>query len=268
MRTRLVLVLLALCPNLGFGQVLPQGATYWGSLLYLSLFGSVIAFAAYFTLIHRIGAQKAVYIGVVTPVISVLLSIRFEHYRPGAVEWLGMAVCLAGVAWALRTDEPAAAAPITEPAADTALAELPLARSDEARSELETLLGATGDHLCVLRVLADLDERLGDALAAAPLWLRASALSTDREEAADLARRACQAHLDGRYELEVIDLYQEPSRAAAGQIIASPTLIKILPKPLMRMVGNLADREQLLIKLDLGGPRGGLPCPTEMPSSP
>jgi hypothetical protein len=72
-----------------------------------------------------------------------------------------------------------------------------LARSDEARAELEVLLGATGDHLSVLRVLADLDERLGDPLAAAPLWLRASPLSTDRNEAAELARRACQAYLDG-----------------------------------------------------------------------
>jgi drug/metabolite transporter (DMT)-like permease len=44
-----------------------------------------------------------VYIGVITPVISVLLSIRLEHYRPGPLEWLGMAVCLASVAWALRT---------------------------------------------------------------------------------------------------------------------------------------------------------------------
>ena len=55
---------------------------------------SVIAFNAYFTLINRIGSAKAVYIGVVTPVISVLLSIQLEHYRPGPVEWLGMAVCL------------------------------------------------------------------------------------------------------------------------------------------------------------------------------
>jgi len=78
-----------------------------------------------------------------------------------------------------------------------AVLEQRLARPDEARTELETLLAATGDHLSVLRVLADLDERLGDPLAAAPLWLRASALPTDRNEAADLARRACQAYLDG-----------------------------------------------------------------------
>lgn len=86
---------------------LPSGARYWGGLLYLSLFGSVIAFAAYFTLIHRIGSHKAVYIGVVTPVISVLLSIQLEHYRPAPLEWLGMLLCLSSVAWALRADAPA-----------------------------------------------------------------------------------------------------------------------------------------------------------------
>ena len=75
---------------------------YWAGLLYLSLFGSVIAFAAYFTLIHRIGSDKAVYIGVVTPVISVLLSIQLEHYRPGAIECAGMVLCLSSVAWALQ----------------------------------------------------------------------------------------------------------------------------------------------------------------------
>lgn len=79
---------------------------YWGGLLYLSLFGSVIAFAAYFTLIHRIGSDKAVYITVVTPVISVLLSIQLEHFRPGPLEWIGMVLCLSSVAWALKSDSP------------------------------------------------------------------------------------------------------------------------------------------------------------------
>jgi drug/metabolite transporter (DMT)-like permease len=91
---------------------LPSSASYWGGLLYLSLFGSVIAFAAYFTLIHRIGSQKAVYIGVVTPVISVLLSIQLEHYRPGPVEWLGMVLCLSSVAWALQAPAPAKPLPL------------------------------------------------------------------------------------------------------------------------------------------------------------
>jgi drug/metabolite transporter (DMT)-like permease len=96
----------------GQAFVLPTTARYWGGLLYLSLFGSVIAFACYFTLIDRIGSGKAVYIGVVTPVISVLLSMRLEHFRPGAIECLGMLLCLASVAWALKAPAPPRAAPI------------------------------------------------------------------------------------------------------------------------------------------------------------
>ena len=91
---------------------LPQAPRYWMGLLYLALFGSVIAFYAYFTLINRIGSQKAVYIGVVTPVISVLLSIQLEGYRPGPIEWLGMVLCLSSVAWAVRAPAPKLAQPV------------------------------------------------------------------------------------------------------------------------------------------------------------
>jgi drug/metabolite transporter (DMT)-like permease len=104
--TALVLAYIALT---GQQLVLPAAPRYWMGLFYLSIFGSVIAFMAYFTLINRIGSQKAVYIGVVTPVISVLLSIQLEHYRPGPPEWLGMILCLASVAWALRAPAPAPA---------------------------------------------------------------------------------------------------------------------------------------------------------------
>jgi len=75
------------------------------------------------------------------------------------------------------------------------LLEQRLGRADEARTELEALLAASGDHLSVLRVLADLHERLGAPLRAAPLWLRASAVAQDRAEAADLSRRACESYL-------------------------------------------------------------------------
>ncbi len=102
----LMVLLFALATGRQFA--LPVAASYWLGLFYLSIFGSVIAFIAYFTLINRIGSQKAVYIGVITPVISVLLSIQLEHYRPGPAEWLGMVVCLASVAWAVRTPGPAA----------------------------------------------------------------------------------------------------------------------------------------------------------------
>lgn len=66
-------------------------------------------------------------------------------------------------------------------------------------------------------------------------------------------RSLCEEHLLGRYDLEVIDLYQEPARATGHQIIASPTLIKLHPHPPLRMVGNLADREHLRRKLNLPG---------------
>ncbi|KQV32783.1 DMT family transporter [Massilia sp. Root335] len=92
----------AWCLATGQAFIIPRTASYVLGLLHLSIFGSVVAFICYFTLINRIGSNKAVYIGVITPVISVLLSIKLEHYRPGLTEWLGMAVCLGSVAWALR----------------------------------------------------------------------------------------------------------------------------------------------------------------------
>ena len=86
----------------GIEWVLPKKIEYWFLLMYLAIFGSVIAFACYFTLIHRIGVQKTVFIGVVTPIISVLLSIKLEDYRPGWIEWSGVVLCLLGVVWAIR----------------------------------------------------------------------------------------------------------------------------------------------------------------------
>jgi circadian clock protein KaiB len=64
-------------------------------------------------------------------------------------------------------------------------------------------------------------------------------------------KQICEEHLHGRYELEVIDLYQKPQLAAGEQIIAAPTLIKKLPLPLRRIIGNMSDTERLLVGLDL-----------------
>ena len=102
------------CLATGQAFIIPRAPSYVLGLLHLSIFGSVVAFICYFTLINRIGSSKAVYIGVITPVISVLLSIKLEHYRPGPAEWLGMAVCLGSVAWALR-------APAAKPVASVQL---------------------------------------------------------------------------------------------------------------------------------------------------
>jgi circadian clock protein KaiB len=64
-------------------------------------------------------------------------------------------------------------------------------------------------------------------------------------------RKICEEHLAGRYELEVIDLYQQPKLAKGEQIIASPTLIKTLPLPLRRLIGNMSDTERFLVGIDL-----------------
>jgi len=64
-------------------------------------------------------------------------------------------------------------------------------------------------------------------------------------------RALCEEHLAGRYDLEVIDIYQQPILAGADQIIAAPTLIKKLPEPLRKFIGDLSDTERVLIGLNL-----------------
>ncbi|MCG5244068.1 circadian clock KaiB family protein [Azospirillum doebereinerae] len=64
-------------------------------------------------------------------------------------------------------------------------------------------------------------------------------------------RRICATHLDGRYDLEVIDIYQNPVAAVDQQIIAAPTLVKLLPLPLRRVVGDLSDTEKVLAGLEI-----------------
>ena len=61
----------------------------------------------------------------------------------------------------------------------------------------------------------------------------------------------CEEHLQGRYDLEVIDIYLHPALARDEQIIAAPTLVKKLPAPLRRLIGNLSDEERVLFGLDL-----------------
>jgi circadian clock protein KaiB len=64
-------------------------------------------------------------------------------------------------------------------------------------------------------------------------------------------RQFCEEHLLDRYELEVIDLYQRPELVAGEQLIAAPTLIKRLPLPLRRLVGDLSNQERVMAGLDL-----------------
>lgn len=64
-------------------------------------------------------------------------------------------------------------------------------------------------------------------------------------------RQICETHLKGRFELEVVDIYQQPELVRGQQIIAAPTLIKMLPTPLRRIVGDLSRTERVLVGLDL-----------------
>ncbi len=80
------------------------GAAYVLSLVYLTIFGSVIAFGAYLTLLGKIGPARAGYVGVAVPVVALLLSTVFEHYRWTGPALVGAALCVAGNVLVLMRD--------------------------------------------------------------------------------------------------------------------------------------------------------------------
>jgi circadian clock protein KaiB len=96
----------------------------------------------------------------------------------------------------------------------------------------EAALSASADQAFVLRLYV---------AGATPLSQRAITNLT----------RLCEDELQGRYSLEVIDIYQRPQLAADEQIIAAPTLVRLLPEPVARVVGDLSDRAKVLVGLDL-----------------
>ena len=69
-------------------------------------------------------------------------------------------------------------------------------------------------------------------------------------------KKICEEYIEGRYELEVIDLYRMPNLAKDEQIIAAPTLIKKLPLPFRRIIGDMSDVEKVLMGLDLKKVKG------------
>ena len=71
-------------------------------------------------------------------------------------------------------------------------------------------------------------------------------------------RELCETTLKGRCELEVIDIYQQPGLARENQIVATPTLIKQLPRPVRRFIGNLTNVAGLLAELDLAAKDGAV----------
>jgi circadian clock protein KaiB len=83
------------------------------------------------------------------------------------------------------------------------------------------------------------------------LRLYITGLTPRSTRAVENVRAICEEHLQGRHQLEVIDIYQQPGLAQDAQIIAAPTLIKQLPPPLRRVIGDMSSTERVLVGLDI-----------------
>jgi circadian clock protein KaiB len=83
------------------------------------------------------------------------------------------------------------------------------------------------------------------------LHLYVAGMTTKSTQAIANVRKICEQYLAGRYELEVIDIYQQPELAREEQIIATPTLIKKLPLPFRRLIGNMSDTAKFLVGIGL-----------------
>jgi len=99
-------------------------------------------------------------------------------------------------------------------------------------AEFERLLEGGQDHRFVLR-------------------LYVTGLTPRSTRAIDAIKDLCEEELKGRYDLEVIDLAKQPELAKEADVVAAPTLVKDLPLPLRRMIGDLSDRQRVLRGLDL-----------------
>ena len=69
--------------------------------------------------------------------------------------------------------------------------------------------------------------------------------------ALDNLKQICETHLEGRYKIEVIDLMENPTLAAGDQILAIPTLVRKLPEPVKKIIGDLSNEERVLVGLDI-----------------
>jgi circadian clock protein KaiB len=105
----------------------------------------------------------------------------------------------------------------------------------------------------VSRTIADRLEAAGRKPTAERYVLRlyVTGMTPRSTRAIENVRTICEKHLHGRYDLEVIDIYQQPTLAKGEQIIAAPTLVKKLPLPLRRVIGDLSSTERVLVGLDL-----------------
>jgi len=93
---------------------------------------------------------------------------------------------------------------------------------------------------------------LGTAGAKLVLRLYVAGAAPNSLRAIANARAICEAHFPARHELEIVDLLEHPRRALADGIIVTPTLLRLQPSPVSRMIGNLSDTKQVLLTLGAG----------------
>jgi circadian clock protein KaiB len=87
------------------------------------------------------------------------------------------------------------------------------------------------------------------------LRLYVTGLSPRAQDAIRNIRKICEEELHGRYDLKVIDVYQQPELAKKEQILAAPTLIRTLPLPLRRLVGDMSNKEKVVVGLEIAPTR-------------
>jgi circadian clock protein KaiB len=83
------------------------------------------------------------------------------------------------------------------------------------------------------------------------LRLYVTGMTPRSTRAINAVRSVCDEHLAGRYTLEIIDVYQQPARIREDQVVAIPTLVKSGPSPLRRIIGDMSNRDRLLLGLGL-----------------
>lgn len=93
--------------------------------------------------------------------------------------------------------------------------------------------------------------RRGGAIAEWELRLYVAGQTPRAITAFDNLRRICEEHLAGRYHIEVVDLLKNPQLAKGDQIIAVPTLVRKLPEPVRKIIGDLSNTDRVLVGLDL-----------------
>lgn len=101
-------------------------------------------------------------------------------------------------------------------------------------------------------------ERAGAELPDARFVLRlyVSGMTARSRQAIENIRTLCEEHLAGRYDLKIVDIYQQPALAKEGQIIAAPTLVKKLPPPVRKVIGDMGDPGRIMVVLGVVSPAG------------